>query len=108
MAGTVKTHILRIYMRFDGNLPATLLPSDVKLDAMNQSRQPTEYFFTEDQYLQLMQLACSAGPVTKEQIFWFVKQCEKLKAQALLLELILQNKVVISHITEHEFSIKLA
>jgi hypothetical protein len=65
-----------------------------------------ESLFTDNEYTDLIQAACSGEPASEEQIRWFLNQCEEMRIGALTLELILHNKVLISNITEDDFRMK--
>ena len=62
--------------------------------------------FTKQEYQELIRVATGETGATQEQVFWFIRQCEELRASALTLELILSNLIEVKDITEHDFKLR--
>ena len=52
-----------------------------------------------------MVVALGETGATREQVYWFIKQCEDMKAQALILETLLSGVVNVSNISKDNFTV---
>jgi hypothetical protein len=50
-------------------------------------------------------VAVGEDGATREQIVWFIQQCERMKVEALILETLLSGMVNVSNISKDDFSV---
>lgn len=52
-----------------------------------------------------MVVALGETGATREQVYWFIQQCERMKVEALFLETLLSGMVNVSNISKDNFSV---
>jgi len=60
--------------------------------------------FSKDQYKHLIEVACGPSEgATTQQIEMFIAECEKMKRQAIILDVIMSGKVKVTQYTDDDF-----
>ena len=62
--------------------------------------------FSETEYLHLMRIGKGKMGATDDQLLMFVRECEKMRINALTLELILAGYIEVTGYSSDDFSIK--
>jgi hypothetical protein len=58
---------------------------------------------SDEEIKKLIVIGCSPDGASYEQIHWFIRQCEEMRARALFLEAILSGLFDVTNITENNF-----
>jgi hypothetical protein len=78
----------------EDSTPNTKLDADIMVD---------KQLFTDAGLPELMVVALGETGATREQVYWFIQQCERMKVEALFLETLLSGMVNVSNISKTTF-----